>query len=822
MSDTANGARAIQTSYPVSYPAGVFLVSSTQHLDRYVSSLRATRKLKAGHNVTVFDAVHFAEAAVSTHCTNSAPTNTCRATELATTRAISSEGVAVVHVYKDEGGEKGKPLQGEKARGLLTSHVRLHETTTDEAAAFKVKAEELSPLASTYEVCSLVTLHGSEGGQRLHDLLRIPRAQRTGTTSAHWPSYMAVHVTGELSDAELLSYLRPCPSAAAAGAFDGALAPEKPPVQPPLPPPPPPVAFLRGVRRFHRVCCPDLKGLPSALAALRQSASLQRCRVRSEYTELNVVKGADEPAKSAAPDAPSILQQVERRDQHGLRTAPDLADTATFPFTFSELFGGIGMFRTALERVGGRATFAVEFAPPAQVVYALNHSCWHDCPTRLQLPNAGGSTSPSSFSSFTPPLPALLVGDITEIPTFFFPHHDVLTGGFPCQSFAKAGAAAGLHADKGWLFYEVVRVLAATRPAAFLLENVEHLTEVEAGRQLEEILCRLRRPISAVSSPPTTPDRSDSKNSSSSDNRTDLQTPDRTGEEEAVEYEVHHVVVDGGALTPQTRRRVYFFGFRTTQRVEKEDETTDFEYPQAGEEAAAVAAAVVTDALHRVQHVAKTAPYTCVSDLLVAPSVKGIPMPRQRTSGCEHQPARLLTDPLQLSPAQWEAVRRSRTFRQNPLWRLCDLGGKARTLLGSYRTSYQLYSEFVPYAPTLTLQSVKDALRTTDDRSEADAPPPLRFFALRECARLQGIDDAFRLPHVEGLPASSSPRDEDAIPPPVLRQVPSGAVYKLVGNAVNPRVVECLGGAIAAYLQSRRKQRHKHPSKLPDASVSKR
>jgi DNA (cytosine-5)-methyltransferase 1 len=528
------------------------------------------------------------------------------------------------------------------------------------------------------------------------------------------------------------------------------------------------------------------------------------------------------PAASASPRT----QVQQRLDEGNVNFTPRSAavplEQEAAAFTFSELFGGIGMFRTALERVGGRATFAVEVAPPAQLVYALNHRCWHDCPAALQLPNAKSAVSCASTMEIRDAaLPPLLVRDITEIPSAFFPRHDVLTGGFPCQSFAKAGAAAGLNAEKGWLFYEVVRVLAATRPAAFLLENVEHLVEVEAGAQLEEILYRLRHPTSA----PAVHSFTEGKYGSA---------------DGGVEYEVRHVVIDGGVLTPQTRRRVYFFGFRKGQGEGGGNSNSSsssaaaphFKYPHAEE---SVAAGVVADALERLQQAAKTAPYRCVRDLLVVPSVKDHPVCTRDGSlrVCQQRPddTDRCGSSLQLTPVQWEAVQRSHTFRQNPMWRVCDVNGKARTLLGSYRTSYQLYSEFIPYAPEQTLHEVLDILAMADPRAEGGSAcgktqprctnttttiaPPLRFLSIRECARLQGIDDCFCFPHEEDstLVLSSLAKDEEEegevtrrlrIPPAVLRQVPSGAVYKLIGNAVNPLVVECLGSAIAAYLQRRR------------------
>ena len=51
------------------------------------------------------------------------------------------------------------------------------------------------------------------------------------------------------------------------------------------------------------------------------------------------------------------------------------------------------------------------------------------------------------------------------------PDHDLLTAGFPCQAFSHAGSCPAFAAASGQLFFEVVRVLRAKRPDAFLLGN---------------------------------------------------------------------------------------------------------------------------------------------------------------------------------------------------------------------------------------------------------------------------------------------------------------------------------------------------------------
>ncbi|WP_223688362.1 DNA (cytosine-5-)-methyltransferase, partial [Streptococcus pneumoniae] len=58
-----------------------------------------------------------------------------------------------------------------------------------------------------------------------------------------------------------------------------------------------------------------------------------------------------------------------------------------------------------------------------------------------------------------------------EIPSF-----DILTGGFPCQSFsvsAQNPKRLGIKDEKGTLFFEMVRVLKAHQPKAFFAENVK-------------------------------------------------------------------------------------------------------------------------------------------------------------------------------------------------------------------------------------------------------------------------------------------------------------------------------------------------------------
>ena len=122
---------------------------------------------------------------------------------------------------------------------------------------------------------------------------------------------------------------------------------------------------------------------------------------------------------------------------------------------FVDLFCGIGGFRLALEARGAECVFSSDINKHARESYKQNFG---------ELPS----------------------GDITKIEAEDIPAHDVLTGGFPCQSFSIAGSKKGVNDDRGQLFYEIIRIARHHRPRIVLLENVPHILEIDDGMVLEE------------------------------------------------------------------------------------------------------------------------------------------------------------------------------------------------------------------------------------------------------------------------------------------------------------------------------------------------
>lgn len=135
-------------------------------------------------------------------------------------------------------------------------------------------------------------------------------------------------------------------------------------------------------------------------------------------------------------------------------------ELAAQPFTFIDLFAGIGGFHQGLRANGGECVFASEWDPYAQETYRMNY------------PN-------------TP-----LYGDITlkktkdAIPENF----DVLCGGFPCQAFSNAGLKKGFSDTRGTLFNEIAQILKARKPKVAFLENVRGLISHDKGKSITVIL----------------------------------------------------------------------------------------------------------------------------------------------------------------------------------------------------------------------------------------------------------------------------------------------------------------------------------------------
>lgn len=180
------------------------------------------------------------------------------------------------------------------------------------------------------------------------------------------------------------------------------------------------------------------------------------------------------------------------------------AHVAQAPFTFIDLFAGVGGIRMGFEAQGGQCIFSSEWDKFARKTYLANF--------------------PESTHHFA--------GDITQVHAADIPEHDVLLAGFPCQPFSLAGVSKKnslgmkhgfLDEAQGTLFFDVARIIKAKRPAAFLLENVKNLRSHDKGKTFR-VICDIL--------------------------------------EKELGYQIHTRIIDGQHFVPQHRERILIAGFR--------------------------------------------------------------------------------------------------------------------------------------------------------------------------------------------------------------------------------------------------------------------
>jgi DNA (cytosine-5)-methyltransferase 1 len=87
------------------------------------------------------------------------------------------------------------------------------------------------------------------------------------------------------------------------------------------------------------------------------------------------------------------------------------------------------------------------------------------------------------------------VSDVRDLDAAHLPGHDILTGGFPCQSFsisAQNPKRLGYKDERGQLFFEIKRILSEKQPRAFVAENVKGIISANSREAFPLILDEFR------------------------------------------------------------------------------------------------------------------------------------------------------------------------------------------------------------------------------------------------------------------------------------------------------------------------------------------
>lgn len=158
-----------------------------------------------------------------------------------------------------------------------------------------------------------------------------------------------------------------------------------------------------------------------------------------------------------------------------------------YAFRFIDLFAGIGGIRRGFESIGGQCVFTSEWNKHAVRTYKANHYCdpathhFNEDIRDITLSHQEGVSDEAAAEHIRQHIP----------------EHDVLLAGFPCQPFSLAGVskknslgrAHGFACDtQGTLFFDVVRIIDARRPAMFVLENVKNLKSHDKGKTFRIIM----------------------------------------------------------------------------------------------------------------------------------------------------------------------------------------------------------------------------------------------------------------------------------------------------------------------------------------------
>ena len=85
------------------------------------------------------------------------------------------------------------------------------------------------------------------------------------------------------------------------------------------------------------------------------------------------------------------------------------------------------------------------------------------------------------------------LGDVTKINPEELQDFDLLTGGFPCQTFSVAGKGMGELDTRGTLFNEIIRIAEVKKPRYMMLENVKGLMSKKHRATFDKIISELRR-----------------------------------------------------------------------------------------------------------------------------------------------------------------------------------------------------------------------------------------------------------------------------------------------------------------------------------------
>ena len=131
-----------------------------------------------------------------------------------------------------------------------------------------------------------------------------------------------------------------------------------------------------------------------------------------------------------------------------------------------ELFAGAGGLALGLEQAGFNTKATLEINKWAVKTLRTNRPNWNVIEGDIQRISQTGIKQ--------------YLKDNEEI--------DLLSGGYPCQSFSYAGNRLGIDDTRGTLFYDFAEILKELKPKMFFAENVKGLVTHDKGKTLQTMI----------------------------------------------------------------------------------------------------------------------------------------------------------------------------------------------------------------------------------------------------------------------------------------------------------------------------------------------
>lgn len=134
-------------------------------------------------------------------------------------------------------------------------------------------------------------------------------------------------------------------------------------------------------------------------------------------------------------------------------------------YTVLETFAGAGGLALGLEKSGLSSVGALELDKNAAQTLRDNRPNWNVIENDISI------VADKGIKNY------ITTGNV-----------DVLSGGYPCQSFSYAGKRHGLADTRGTLFYPYSEILSQINPKLFIAENVKGLVNHDGGKTLETMI----------------------------------------------------------------------------------------------------------------------------------------------------------------------------------------------------------------------------------------------------------------------------------------------------------------------------------------------